>query len=275
MLSDELNFLLPFLLAAAGFFALSLLLYLWRRLRMRRPFERQPLLSEEEVLFLRRLDSACGEDFRAFTKVRWADVIGVQPRFKGSDYQRVFERICAKRLDFVLCYPDLSVAMVVEREASNPNRARRKRDAELVRICDQIGLPLLVVKDDPSLDALHLRAHIEKRLNRLPPQAPVRAVEASEERQERTQEVSLPPISALAPLPKGERLCPKCNAVMQKRKVAKGKYEGQSFWACSAYPLCKTVQPIKEETADKPVLQASIKDKEVVTEGLFTLRATR
>jgi ssDNA-binding Zn-finger/Zn-ribbon topoisomerase 1 len=38
---------------------------------------------------------------------------------------------------------------------------------------------------------------------------------------------------------------PDCAALMVKRMAKKGKHAGKQFWACSAYPRCKTVEAIK------------------------------
>ena len=36
-------------------------------------------------------------------------------------------------------------------------------------------------------------------------------------------------------------ICPKCGAVMVKRRAAKGPYAGNEFWGCSNYPNCKGI----------------------------------
>ncbi|WKE66407.1 DUF2726 domain-containing protein [Gallaecimonas kandeliae] len=271
MPSDDLQFLLPFILAGAGLLLLSLLIWLLSLLRLRRPYERQPLLTEAEMAFLPLLDAACDPDYRVFTKVRWADVIGVQPRFKGSDHRRAFEKICAKRLDFVLCRrSDLAVSLVLELAPQDKvSRARKQRDKQLARICQQIGLPLLVVKSDSALTALHLRERIEKTLRGQPlPASPAAALQAQE-----TPDPGLPSLSAVEAPVAGGKHCPKCDALMSQRQVSKGKYAGQRFWTCSAYPLCKTVLPLDEP---RPQAQPEAKPRaEVVQEGLFTLKASR
>jgi restriction system protein len=41
-----------------------------------------------------------------------------------------------------------------------------------------------------------------------------------------------------------EKVCPNCSASMVKRVAKKGNHAGKQFWACSAYPKCKTVEAI-------------------------------
>ncbi|SHF93348.1 Topoisomerase DNA binding C4 zinc finger [Microbulbifer donghaiensis] len=44
--------------------------------------------------------------------------------------------------------------------------------------------------------------------------------------------------------PNAERLCPKCGNQMIKRTSKRGSKAGKQFWGCSAFPQCKTIQPI-------------------------------
>ena len=45
-------------------------------------------------------------------------------------------------------------------------------------------------------------------------------------------------------------LCPKCGAVMVKRKAAKGAFAGNEFWGCSNYPRCRYI--INISSGNKP-----------------------
>jgi ssDNA-binding Zn-finger/Zn-ribbon topoisomerase 1 len=47
------------------------------------------------------------------------------------------------------------------------------------------------------------------------------------------------------PEPKStSKVCPNCSTVMVKRVAKNGKHAGKSFWACKAYPKCKTIEAI-------------------------------
>jgi ssDNA-binding Zn-finger/Zn-ribbon topoisomerase 1 len=41
-----------------------------------------------------------------------------------------------------------------------------------------------------------------------------------------------------------EKVCPKCSASMVKRVAKKGTHAGEEFWACSAFPRCRTIEAI-------------------------------
>jgi hypothetical protein len=40
------------------------------------------------------------------------------------------------------------------------------------------------------------------------------------------------------------KLCPKCSAVMLKRKAKTGASAGKLFWICSTYPVCRGMKEI-------------------------------
>ena len=223
---------LPLLLSAAGLLAVALVLWLWRRWQLRHPYQQQPLFSDDERAFLPMLEEACADQYRWFAKVRWADLIATVPALGRGARQQAFAAVCARRFDYVLCrQSDLSVALILERLPEGKlGRAQRRRNRLLGRICQQIQLPLLVLKHEPALTALHLRSRIESAINKTNPalrQAPG---------------ALLPAFTALDAAPaEGEKCCPKCQSPLVPRVAQKGQHAGQAFLTCSAYPLCKTV----------------------------------
>lgn len=44
--------------------------------------------------------------------------------------------------------------------------------------------------------------------------------------------------------PTAERQCPKCGSALLVRTVKSGPKAGQQFWGCSAFPKCRTMQPL-------------------------------
>lgn len=44
--------------------------------------------------------------------------------------------------------------------------------------------------------------------------------------------------------PTVERQCPKCGSALLVRTVKSGPKAGQQFWGCSAFPKCRTMQPL-------------------------------
>lgn len=44
--------------------------------------------------------------------------------------------------------------------------------------------------------------------------------------------------------PDAQRLCPRCGSPLVVRTVAKGNKAGQTFWGCSTFPKCRTLQKL-------------------------------
>jgi very-short-patch-repair endonuclease len=109
------------------------------------PFQKEPVLfTPAERSFLGVLDTALGNQFRVFGKVRLADVIKVKPGLSGSARQQAFNRIQSKHLDFVVCDPkDLSVQFVVELDdSSHQQSGRQARDEFLDKALAAAGVPV-------------------------------------------------------------------------------------------------------------------------------------
>jgi len=122
------------------------------------------LFSPAEMAFMRVLDRAVGHHYRIFAKIRVADVIDLRPDLDRRSHRRAFNRIRAKHFDFVLCNPrDFSITGVIElNDASHLLKKRARRDAFLIDICNDIGLPILMVRARHSYSAFELRSVIEK-----------------------------------------------------------------------------------------------------------------
>lgn len=109
------------------------------------PYQKESVLfTPAERSFLGVLESAIGDQFRVFGKVRLADVIKVKPGLSGSARQQAFNRIQSKHLDFVICDTgDLSVQFVVELDDSSHQQYRRQaRDEFLDKALTAAGVPV-------------------------------------------------------------------------------------------------------------------------------------
>ncbi len=65
------------------------------------------------------------------------------------------------------------------------------------------------------------------------------AAEQETETQKPVEQPSEPPVEA--PAAEEKILCPRCGAVMFKRKATKGSYAGKEFYGCSNYPKCRYI----------------------------------
>jgi hypothetical protein len=105
------------------------------------------LFSAAERSFLGVLDQALGREYRAFGKVRVADVASLKAGLGNSARQGALNRISGKHFDFVICRSsDLKIVCGIElNDKSHASQRARKRDDFLVALCQQIGLPLIQV----------------------------------------------------------------------------------------------------------------------------------
>ena len=122
----------------------------------------ESLFTKHEQAFLRVLEQAAG-DYRVFGKVRVADVVEVRKGLSKSEWQRAFNRISQKHIDFVLCYPqNLSVWCAVELDnASHKKVDRRARDTTLEKIFAAAGVPLVRVPSRHTYDVAEIRALLD------------------------------------------------------------------------------------------------------------------
>ncbi len=110
------------------------------------PYERRAaLFSPAERSFLGVLDQAVAGKYRVFGKVRIADVAAVAGNSSRAHWQRAFNRISAKHLDFVVCDPaDLSFVCAIELDDKTHAQHKRKdRDQFVESVCAAMKLPLL------------------------------------------------------------------------------------------------------------------------------------
>lgn len=194
------------------------------------PYQKaEALFSPAERSFFGVLQQAVGNNAAIFGKVRVADVVEPKSGLGRSAWQKAFNKISGKHFDFLLCdKEDLSVACAIELDDGSHNSKRRhERDAFLKGVCEGAGVPLIQI---PAKSA-----YVISEVKRLIP---------------RYLATVYTPIQKPSPAPASRKpenngkVCPNCSAVMVKRVAKKGTYAGKSFWACSAFPKCKTVKAI-------------------------------
>jgi ssDNA-binding Zn-finger/Zn-ribbon topoisomerase 1 len=212
------------------------LFFLARRSEKRKPAEKvlpyqksEALFSPAERSFLGVLHKAVGNNAAIFGKVRVADVVEPKTGLGRSARQKAFNKISAKHFDFLLCNKeDLSVICAIElNDGSHNSKRRQERDEFLKEACEAAGVPLVQV---PARSG-YVIDEVKQLLS------PYLGIEESPFKE------TLKP-----PAPKKSngngKVCPNCSASMVKRIAKKGSYAGMEFWACSAYPKCKTIEAI-------------------------------
>ncbi|MBS0659933.1 MAG: DUF2726 domain-containing protein [Verrucomicrobia bacterium] len=120
------------------------------------------LLTAAEQAFYAVLLEAAGEDYRVFTKVRFADIIRPEPGLGRKRYAAAFSRISSKHADFVLCDPATLVVLgVIELDDRSHERpSAQERDAFKDAALSAAGIPILRVPVARDYDAEELRENI-------------------------------------------------------------------------------------------------------------------
>jgi hypothetical protein len=191
------------------------------------PYQKEPsLFTPAEKAFFMVLNEAIGETYYIMGKVRLADVIKVKPGLARPEWQKAFNRIQSKHLDFVCCDPnDMSVRFAVELDDKSHDREdRQERDAFLDAAIEKAGIPLVRFAVKASYSVQEIKDTIQGKL---------------------TAPTATPPQSNVQPSTAPTTpTCPSCGGDMVKRKAAKGENAGQEFWGCSNYPKCRETMPI-------------------------------
>ena len=221
-------------------------------------YRRKPyLLSKAERSFYGVLTQAVGDKALIFSKVRVADVLAPQKGLNRANWQRAFNQISAKHVDFLLCDPqDCAIKLAIELDdASHGSAKRQKRDAFLEQACKSAGLPLLRIRAARGYGVADIRQQVEAILFPVhhdsslekPEQFEGQGVEVTVSEQERadsqTEGQAGKPIEAPVSVEVAAQpvapACHQCGEVMVLRKARSGKNAGQQFWGCSAFPKCR------------------------------------
>jgi hypothetical protein len=109
------------------------------------PYEKEPsLFTATELAFLAALDQAVGRQVRIMGKARLADIVGVKKGLDKPAWQKAFNRIQSKHLDFVACDPKtMAVQFVIELDDKSHRRPdRQERDQFLDQVMQAVGIPI-------------------------------------------------------------------------------------------------------------------------------------
>jgi ssDNA-binding Zn-finger/Zn-ribbon topoisomerase 1 len=223
------------IIVAVVIFAVALFLLARRSDKGKPPQEAYPyqksaaLFTPAERSFLGVLHQAVGDKAAIFGKVRVADVVEPKAGLGRSSWQKAFNKISAKHFDFLLCdKEDLSVICAVELDDGSHNSKRRhERDEFLIGVCEAASVPLIQIPAKSAYVISEVRSL-------LPPYLTVKD----------TPDPQPSPAPASQEPENTSKVCPNCSTVMVKRVAKNGKHAGKQFWACKAYPKCKTIEAI-------------------------------
>lgn len=201
--------------------------------------KKDTLLSPAERSFFGVLKQAIGDTYQIQCKVRLADILAPQKSPSRSDWQKAFNRISNKHLDFVLVRPETTeIILAIELDDSSHTREdRRQRDDFVDAAMQSAGLPLVHFPAKSAYSVQEVRSMLGL-------STPIQTnTPASHPLESTPKPTSLKSEIAQVATPS----CPKCAAPMVKRQASRGEHAGKLFWACSRYPECKSIISINEE----------------------------
>ena len=183
--------------------------------------------SDAEVRFLSVLDEAVGDEHRVFGKMRVADLLSVGLVEDRAAWQRAFNRISAKHVDFVVCRRDtLEIVAVVELDdRSHTSVARQQRDAFLERAFTSAGV---LLKRVPVRSRYEVEA--------------VRALVLDD---------AAAAFGGVATVPSANqggavhRRCHACGSPMELRRASRGAEGVQEYFVCVNAPRCNARVPVR------------------------------
>ena len=150
------------------------IIYYWKNRQLLGETETLPyapqshFLTPAELNFYRvLLQSAVDLDCHIMCKVRVADLIKVEKSLlkKGDSWQKYFNKIQAKHIDFIVCDSQMQPKLFFELDdSSHQKKHRKERDEFLNQAFQDSGLRLIRVKVKKSYSTEKFRAGIAKYL---------------------------------------------------------------------------------------------------------------
>lgn len=115
---------------AIAIIVLAVLIWIWLRSRVKWPYQmNETILTERERSFYHILKPIADKlELQICPKVRVADIVSIK---KGTkDWQKWFNKIRSKHVDFLLCDYDMNIVLMVELDDSSHETERAKKNDE-------------------------------------------------------------------------------------------------------------------------------------------------
>lgn len=115
---------------AIAVLVIAVIIWILLRLRLKWPYElNETILTERERSFYRILKPIADKlELQICPKVRVADIVSIK---KGTkDWQKWFNKIRSKHVDFLLCDYDMNIVLMVELDDSSHESERAKKNDE-------------------------------------------------------------------------------------------------------------------------------------------------
>ena len=200
------------------------------------------LCSPAERSFLGVLEQLINDKYWILLKVRLADLLEIEKGVSKSLRQSAFNRISRKHVDFVVCgKEDLLILGVIELDDQSHKIAKRQeRDRFLDSAMNAAGISILHIQAQNAYSISDIREQLQNSFefltNKAEPELPTPVKDSNEQE-------NIKPTSDDTEM---NGTCKDCGAPLVKRQAKKGKFAGKFFMACSNFPKCRKIIPIKQ-----------------------------
>ncbi|MCX4186235.1 DUF2726 domain-containing protein [Methylophaga sp. OBS4] len=199
-------------------------------------FKNSSLLTPAEISFKHALKIAVADQYEINIKVRLADLISVHKSQSKSEWQKSFNKIQSKHVDFVLTDKDTSeILCAIELDDSSHSRAsRQKRDKFLDNAFKSAKLPLIRFPANRAYQSQTIVDNIKEMLE------PVTIIDEQKADSDAIKVYLEPQTEFFEAVQETiSDKCPKCGSLLVERAATKGKYAGIRFLGCSNFPQCR------------------------------------
>lgn len=181
---------------------------------------RDDFLSNAEHSFYLVLKHTVADKVAICPKVSLSDLFYVKSRDR-SKYRTYTNKIDRKHVDFLLCDPKTLAPLVgIELDDKSHQKSdRRARDKFVEKVYAAANLPLVRFPVRRSYSTSELDSVLKQYLDSNATDPP--------RQHDITETQSISP------------LCPKCDSEMVLRTATRGINQGEKFWGCPNYPMCR------------------------------------
>ena len=203
---------------------------------------KKSLCSPAERSFLGVLEQLINDRYRILLKVRLADLLEIEKGVSKSLRQSALNRISRKHVDFVVCgKDDLTILGVIELDDQSHKAAKRQvRDSFLDSAMDASRIPILHIQAQKTYSISDIWQQLQNSFEFLTNKA-----ETDSPRPD-TASNDQNIIQPTSDDSETNGTCTDCGAPLVKRQAKKGKFAGKHFLACSNFPKCRKIVPIKQ-----------------------------
>jgi predicted RNA-binding Zn-ribbon protein involved in translation (DUF1610 family) len=200
------------------------------------------LCSPAERSFLGVLDQLLVDKYRVILKVRLADLLEVPKGVSKSLRQSALNRISSKHADFVVCDKNnLSILGVIELDdQSHKSAKRQKRDGFLDSALIAASIPIVHIRAQNTYSVVDIQNQLQNNLLFMAGKSETNPARSASDSNGHGKTQPLSDDTETI------ELCPDCGAALVKRQAKNGKFAGKYFLACSNFPKCRKILPLKE-----------------------------